>query len=233
MDKAPSEKERYIAEETLKEAEKYIEEDEGLIDALPPGFANWVVTVIAVVMSIVHLYAAVGIITPHILRGIHVMFVTGLTFLVFPVTKKFRGKIFWFDILFSLVSIIPIIYLIVDFDNIIDRAVTPTHWDVLMGSILILVLLETNRRSTGIVMAITALCFMAYAIIGPLLPKPWTHRGYDIPRIVGHLYITMEGIFGVPIDVSSTFIILFTIFGAFLQYSGAVKFYVDFSFALM
>ena len=232
MEKPPSE-EQALDEETLKKAEKYIEEDEGLIDALPPGFANWAVTIIALIMSLIHLYAAVGIITPHILRGIHVMFVTGLTFLVFPVTKKFRGKIFWFDILFCLVSIIPIIYLIVDFDNIIDRAVTPNQWDVLMGSILILVLLETNRRSTGIVMAITALCFMAYAMIGPLLPKPWTHRGYDIPRIVGHLYITLEGIFGVPIDVSSTFIILFTIFGAFLQYSGAGKFYVDFSFALM
>ena len=233
MEKVLPEKEPLVAEEALKQAEKYIEEDEGVVDALPPGLANTVVTVIAVVMSLVHLYAAVGIITPHILRGIHVLFVAGLTFLVFPVTKRFRGKIFWFDILLALVSVVPIIYLVWDFDNIIDRAVTPMPWDVLMGVVLIIALLEANRRSTGLVMPITALCFLAYAIIGPLLPKPWTHRGYDIPRIVGHMYITMEGIFGVPIDVSSTFIILFTIFGAFLQYSGSGKFYVDFSFSLM
>ena len=233
MEKDLPEKDTRVGEEALKEAEKYIEEDEGLVDAIPPGLASKVVTFIAIVMSLVHLYAAVGIITPHILRGIHVMFVAGLTFLVFPVFKKFRGKIFWFDVLMAAISIIPILYLIFDFDTIIDRAVTPTPWDVLMGGILILAMLEANRRSTGLIMPITALCFLAYAILGPLLPRPWTHRGYDIARIVGHMYMTLEGIFGVPIDVSSTFIILFTIFGAFLQYSGSGKFYVDFSFSLM
>ena len=233
MEKDLAENDTLVAEATLKEAEKYVEEDEGLVDAIPPGLANKVVTLIAIVMSLVHLYAAVGIITPHILRGIHVMFVAGLTFLVFPVFKRFRGKIFWFDVLMAVISIIPILYLIFDFDTIIDRAVTPTPWDVLMGGILILAMLEANRRSTGLIMPITALCFLAYAVMGPLLPKPWTHRGYDIARIVGHMYMTLEGIFGVPIDVSSTFIILFTIFGAFLQYSGSGKFYVDFSFSLM
>jgi TRAP transporter 4TM/12TM fusion protein len=222
-----------VDREALKEAEKFIEEDEGLVDAIPPGLLNTLVTSIAVLMSLVHLYAAVGIVTPHILRGVHVLFVTGLAFLVFPVSKKYRGKVFWFDILLAILSIAPTVYLIVDFDNLIDRAVTPTPLDVGMGLLLIVALLEVNRRSTGLVMTLTALSFLAYALAGPLLPRPWTHRGYDVARIVGHMYMTLEGIFGVPIDVSSTFIILFTIFGAFLEYSGAGKFFVDFSFALM
>jgi TRAP transporter 4TM/12TM fusion protein len=222
-----------VDREALKEAEKFIEEDEGLVDAIPPGLLNTLVTSIAVLMSLVHLYAAVGIVTPHILRGVHVLFVTGLAFLVFPVSKKYRGKVFWFDILLAILSIAPTVYLIVDFDNLIDRAVTPTPLDVGMGLLLIVALLEVNRRSTGLVMTLTALSFLAYALAGPLLPRPWTHRGYDVARIVGHMYMTLEGIFGVPIDVSSTFIILFTIFGAFLDYSGAGKFFVDFSFALM
>ena len=75
--------------------------------------------------------------------------------------------------------------------------------------------------------------FLIYAYIGPSLPAPWTHRGYDMERIVGHMYMTLEGVFGVPIDVSSTFIILFTIYGAVLEYSGAGKFFIDFSFAAM
>jgi TRAP transporter 4TM/12TM fusion protein len=233
MEKVMRGEEPIVDEEALKEAEKYIEEDEGVVDALPPGIADTMVTVIAVVMSIVHLYAAVAIITPHILRGIHVMFVVGLTFLVFPVAKKFRGKIFWFDILFALAGIVPTVYLVWDFSNIIDRAVTPTPLDVFMGGILILALLEANRRTTGIIMTGTVIFFLAYAMIGPILPKPWTHRGYDIPRIIGHMYITMEGIFGVPIDVSSSYIILFTIFGAFLMSSGAGKYFVDLSFSLM
>ncbi len=68
---------------------------------------------------------------------------------------------------------------------------------------------------------------------GPYLPAPWTHRGYDLSRLVGHLFITLEGVFGSPVDVSATLIILFTIYGAFLAQSGAGKFFIDFSMALM
>jgi TRAP transporter 4TM/12TM fusion protein len=74
---------------------------------------------------------------------------------------------------------------------------------------------------------------LAYALFGPHLPAPWTHKGYDIARLTGSLYMTLEGIFGVAVDVSSTLIILFTIYGAFLQYSGAGKFFIDFSFSAM
>ena len=77
------------------------------------------------------------------------------------------------------------------------------------------------------------LAFLAYAMFGPYLPQPWTHKGYDIARLTGSLYMTLEGIFGVAVDVSSTLIILFTIYGAFLQYSGAGKFFIDFSFSAM
>ncbi|MFL5165985.1 MAG: TRAP transporter permease, partial [Microvirga sp.] len=80
---------------------------------------------------------------------------------------------------------------------------------------------------------VVAVLFIAYAMLGPYLPAPWTHRGYDLPRLVGHLFITLEGIFGVAVDVSATLIILFTIYGAFLQHSGAGKFFIDFSLALM
>jgi TRAP transporter 4TM/12TM fusion protein len=74
--------------------------------------------------------------------------------------------------------------------------------------------------------------FLVYAFAGPWLPPPWTHRGYDVERLVGQLYMTLEGIFGTPIDVSATFIILFTIYGAVLQYSGAGEFFIDFSLAV-
>ena len=75
--------------------------------------------------------------------------------------------------------------------------------------------------------------FWAYAYFGLYLPAPWTHRGYNVSQLVGHLFITLEGIFGIFVDVSSSPIILFTIYGAFLQHSGAGKFFIDFSMALM
>jgi TRAP-type uncharacterized transport system fused permease subunit len=93
--------------------------------------------------------------------------------------------------------------------------------------------LEATRRSTGWIMPAVAIAFIAYAMAGPHLPPPWTHRGYDIERLTGQLYMTLEGVFGTAVDVSSSLIILFTIFGAVLQFSGAGKFFIDFSFSLM
>jgi TRAP transporter 4TM/12TM fusion protein len=89
------------------------------------------------------------------------------------------------------------------------------------------------RRTTGWIMPAVTSLFVFYALFGAYLPSPWTHKGYEVGRLVGHMYMTFEGIFGVAVDVSSSLIILFTIFGAFLQYSGAGKFYIDFSFSAM
>ena len=184
-------------------------------------------------MSLYHLYAAVGTVTTQILRGVHVAFVFFLGFLVFPPFKKFKHRIAWYDIGLALLGVSTIVYMLFDFEEFIYRAVTPTFWDKTFGIIFILLVLEIVRRATGWIMPLISLLFLLYAYFGPHLPSPWTHRGYDVERIVGHMYMTLEGIFGVPIDVSSTFIILFTIYGAFLEYSGAGKFFIDFSFAAM
>jgi len=221
-----------ISEEALKEAEKYIEEEEGPSRRLT-GKMDTFITAVAVLMSLIHLYAAVGIIMTQVLRGIHVMFVLFLSFLVFPSFKRFKNRIVWYDFLLALLGIAAIVYMLIDFDDFIYRSVVPNFWDKLFGVILILLILEATRRTTGWVMPAIVTAFIVYAFVGPQLPSPWTHRGYDIDRIVGHMYMTLEGIFGVPIDVSSTFIILFTIWGAFLEFSGAGKFFIDFSFAAM
>ncbi len=224
--------EEIITEDALKKAEKYIEEEEGPSRRLS-GKTDLFVTAVAVVMSLFHLYAAAGIVMTQMLRGLHVMFVLFLTFLVFPSTKSSKNRILWTDVLLSLLGIAVIAYMLIDFENFIYRAVVPTFWDQFFGIILILLVLEATRRTSGWIMPAIVMAFLVYAMVGPELPKPWTHRGYDIGRIVGHMYMTLEGIFGVPIDVSSTFIILFTIYGAFLEFSGAGKFFIDFSFAAM
>jgi TRAP transporter 4TM/12TM fusion protein len=162
-----------------------------------------------------------------------VMFVLFLSFLVFPSFKRFKNRIIWYDFALALLGIAVIVYMLIDFDAFIYRSVIPNFWDKFFGIILILLVLEATRRTTGLIMPAIVIAFLIYAFIGPELPSPWTHRGYDIDRIVGHMYMTLEGIFGVPIDVSSTFIILFTIWGAFLEASGAGKFFIDFSFTAM
>jgi len=226
------EQEVLISEEALREAEKYIEEEEGPSRRLT-GKMDIFITGVAVVMSLLHLYAAIGIIMTQVLRGIHVMFVLFLSFLIFPSFKRFKDRIMWYDFVLALLGIAVIVYMLADFDEFIYRSVVPNFWDKLFGIILILLVLEATRRTTGLIMPGVIIAFLLYAFIGPWLPSPWTHRGYDVDRVVGHMYMTLEGIFGVPIDVSSTFIILFTIYGAFLEFSGAGKFFIDFSFAAM
>ncbi len=231
-EKRKEDQEVVVTEEALQKAEKYVEEEEGPSRRLT-GRMDLFVTVVAVVMSLIHLYAAIGVMTTQILRGIHVMFVLVLSFLVFPSFRRSKNQILWYDYLLALLGIVVIVYMLIDFDEFIYRAVIPNFWDQLFGVLLILLVLEATRRTSGWIMPAVVMAFIAYAFVGPVLPSPWTHRGYDLSRIVGHMYMTLEGIFGVPIEVSSTFIILFTIYGAFLEVSGAGKFFIDFSFAAM
>jgi TRAP transporter 4TM/12TM fusion protein len=221
-----------VSEEQLRKAEAYIEAEEGVVNRLS-GWAGTIVTSIAVAMTLFHLYAAYDIVPTQPLRYTHVAFVMVLCFLMIPVAVRFRDRIRWWDVAAAASAVAILGYAIWGGEDFTDRATTPTPLDVTLGVIFIVLLLEATRRTTGWIMPVVGLLFIAYAMAGPYLPPPWTHRGYDLSRLVGHLFITLEGIFGVAVDVSSTLIIMFTIYGAFLQHSGAGKFFIDFSLALM
>jgi TRAP transporter 4TM/12TM fusion protein len=221
-----------VDEQALRRAEAYVEEEEGAANRLK-GALGGVVAALAIAMSLFHLYAAYSIIPTHALRAVHVAFVLGLSFLVFPVGRRFRHRVMWWDWLAAAAAVVVVAYMLHGGDDFTDRNTSPDTWDVVLGVILIALILEAMRRTSGWVMPVVSLAFLAYALVGPWLPAPWTHKGYDVGRLVGHMYMTLEGIFGVAVDVSSSLIILFTIYGAFLQFSGAGKFFLDFSFAAM
>ena len=221
-----------ISEEARKRVEELIEEEEGAHNRYQ-GVLAVLLTAAAVVMSLFHLYSAVEIVPAYILRPVHVAFALALVFLMFPTAKCFRHRLMWWDVIFAILSVAVVAYMLYFGDEFGDRAVTPTLMDQVFGVGLILLILEGNRRSSTWILPVIVLAFLAYALFGPYLPQPWTHKGYDIARLTGSLYMTLEGIFGVAVDVSSTLIILFTIYGAFLQYSGAGKFFIDFSFSAM
>src|SRR6266478_16602 len=220
-----------VDEDARQKAEQFIEQEEGAARDFK-GWTDRALTAVAVAMSLFHFYAAHAVIPAQILRAIHVGFVLFLCFLLFPAAKRFRDRIQWFDLVLSLLGVAVVAYLLIDFDEFIERAVTPTRWDLFFGVTLIALVLEATRRTSGWILTLVVVAFVAYAFAGPWLPPPWTHRGYDVERLVGHMYMTLEGIFGTAIDVSATFIILFTIYGAILQYSGAGEFFIDFSFAV-
>lgn len=221
-----------VSADALHKAEEYIEAEEGAANKLKGWLAGFV-TLAAVVMSLFHLYTAYAIVPTQTLRPVHVAFVLCLSFLVFPIARRFRHRVMWWDWIAIALSIAVAAYLIQGGDDITDRNTAPLPWDIAFGIALIVLVIEAMRRSTGWVMPVITLAFIAYALCGPWLPAPWTHKGYEVGRLVGVMYMTLEGIYGVAVDVSSSLIILFTIFGAFLQHSGAGRFFIDFSFAAM
>ncbi len=221
-----------LDEDVRRKVEELIEEEEGATNRLG-GWSGVAIGVIAVLSSLFHLYAAYDVVPAAVLRPAHVGIVMFLVFLLFPMLPRFRDGIRWWDIVLAVASAATIGYVLWQGEDFGDRATLPEQADVFVGVVFIVLLLEATRRSTGLIMPIVAICFLLYGMFGNYLGAPWTHRGYGVDRLVGHLYMTLEGIFGTTVDVSSSLIILFTIFGAVLQYSGAGKFFIDFSFAAM
>jgi TRAP transporter 4TM/12TM fusion protein len=221
-----------VTDEQLRRAEAYVEEEEGAVSR----FRGWLATgttALLVVMSLFHLYTAVAIVPTQTLRPVHVGFVLLAVFLLFPVAARFRNRLMWWDVVLAALGVATIAYLLAGGDDVWDRNVAPNRSDLFFGAVFLLLVLEAARRATGWVMPLVALLFACYAFLGPYLPGQWTHKGYDLASLVGVMYQTLEGIFGTAVDVSATLIILFTIFGAFLQHSGAGRFFLDFSFAAM
>ena len=212
--------------------EELIERFEGATRKLTGPLA-WFVTALAVASSLYHLWAAQApyIRQLHLTR--HLLLVLVLTFLLYPGWKGTARRVHPVDLLLVLISVLGLGWVFWDFERFVYRQVVPNAYDVAFGLLTLLAVLEATRRTTGWPLAVLAVAFVAYAFVGHLLPEPWTHRGYDLERIIGHLYVGLEGIFGVPLDVSATFIILFTIYGSFLEQSGAGKYFVDLAFALV
>ncbi len=229
-----------LSEDEQRKVEELIEQEDGAVHK----FVGWwgkTLTFIAFLMTIFHLYAAASTVDTQSLREIHVAFALSLVFLLFPAVKSWRNRIAPWDIAAAAMVLVVIWYMMTGgswtsldaADDFLDRYVSPTHTDLVIGAILILLVLESTRRATGWIMPILSLAFLAYALWGNYLPAPWTHKGYPISDLIAELYMTLNGIFGSAIDVSATLIVLFTIFGAVLQASGAGRFFIDFSLRAM
>ena len=221
-----------IGDAQLAKAAAFIEEEEGATSR-HRGWLGYLAATLLVAMSLFHLYAAVDIVPAQVLRPVHVGFTLLLVFLLFPIARRFRNRLMWWDVVCALLGVATIAYLLAGGDEFWDRNTLPSNSDVFFGVAFVLLVLEACRRTSGWIMLSVISLFLAYAFCGPWLPGSWQHRGYDVESMSGFLYQTLEGIFGTAVDVSSSLIILFTIYGAFLQQSGAGKFFLDWSFAAM
>jgi TRAP transporter 4TM/12TM fusion protein len=216
---------------TAARVEALIEQEEGAQNRLP-GLLGKAAVLVALAMSLFHLWAAWDIVPTTTLRFVHVGFAMVLGFALFPVSRRFRHRLMPWDAALLAAGIYVVWYLVSGGDDLQDRYIFPEPMDIVVGWLLIGLVLEVTRRATGPVMPVVALLFLLYGFFGNLLPPPWQHQGYDAQRLVPHISIGLDGIFGTAVDVSASLIVLFTIYGAILQASGAGKFFVDFSFAL-
>ena len=213
-------------------AAAYIEEGDGAASR-HRGWLGHVTATLLVAMSLFHLYAAVATMPAQVLRPVHVGFTLLLVFLLFPITKSFRDRLMWWDVVCALLGVATIAYLLAGGEAFRDRNALPSNSDAFFGVLFVLLVLEACRRTSGWIMLFVISLFLAYAFAGPWLPGSWQHLGYDVPGMTGFLYQTPEGVFGIAVDASSSLIILFTIFGAFLQQSGAGRFFLDWSLTAM
>ncbi len=133
----------------------------------------------------------------------------------------------------AVLAVLAVGYATLTADELFRRAAAPEPLDVIAGVLTIALVLEATRRTVGWILPAVCLGFIAYAFLGGLIPDALEigHRGYGLERIVGQSYMGLEGIFGVPLDVAATYIVLFSIYGAVLEYSGAGRFFVEISYA--
>jgi TRAP transporter 4TM/12TM fusion protein len=220
-----------LDDDTARKVEELIEQEEGAQNRLP-GLLGHAAVAVALAMSLFHLWAAWDIVPTTTLRYVHVAFAMVLGFALFPAARRFRHRVMLWDVALIAAAIYVVYYLVAGGDDLQDRYIFPEPMDIVVGWMLIALVLEVCRRSTGWIMPVISILFLLYGFYGNHLPPPWRHQGYDMLRLIPHLTITLEGIFGTAVDVSASLIVLFTIYGAILQASGAGKFFVDFSFAL-
>jgi TRAP transporter 4TM/12TM fusion protein len=193
------------------------------------GFMAKIVSAIAIAFSVFQLYTATfGVLDAQLQRGVHLGFGLALAFLLYPTCRSWsRNKIHPLDLVLAVLGAAAPAYIIYEYQHLVLRAGTVSSLDLVVGVIGILLVIEATRRVVGIPMVCVVLAFLAYAFAGPYMPGILAHRGLTLPQLVGHLYFTTEGIFGIPLGVSSTFIFLFILFGAYLESTGLGKFFID------
>lgn len=221
-------------EELFNKAEALIEKAE-FGERRLSGAVFKVAFLIAIAMSCFQLYTAFfGVLTSTLQRSVHLTFAIVLCFLFYPRSKKStRKSIPFYDFLLTALAAAAVIYVTVFYEQLVQRIGAPTPLDLFMGVSTIVLILEATRRAVGLPLVIVTSIFILYGLLGPYVPGILAHRGYSFRRIVDHLYLTGEGIFGIPLWVSSTFVFAFVLFGAIFERTGAGEYLMRLAMSLV
>ncbi len=187
------------------------------------------VSALAISFSVFQLYTAMfGVLDAWLQRSIHLGFGLALAFLLYPMRKSWsRTKLHPSDVVLAVLGAAAPAYIVIEYRALILRAALPTTTDIIVGAIGIALVIEAARRVVGLPMVCVVTVFIAYAFGGQYMPGIFAHRGLELEDFISHIFFTTEGIFGIPLGVSSTFIFLFILFGAYLESTGLGKFFID------
>ena len=198
-----------------------------------PKTISLVIGAILIAFALFQIYTSIWTIPAQMLRSIHLAFALSLVFLLYPAGKHMRkDRVEWYDYVLAIVAAAVILYIPFNYEYIIKAVGNYTTFDIIIGVVGILLLFEACRRVVGMPILIIVCCFMLYALFGNLIPGSFGHRGYSVRQVVNHMYFTLSGVFGTPLGVSSTFIFLFILFGAFLEKTGVGKLFIDLANAI-
>ncbi len=204
-------------------------------DKKKKSYTSLAILVVALALTAFQLYTAgVSMLTAWIQRDIHIVLILILVFLIFPLRKKEeKGKASLLDVLLILLALASGAYIIMNYQAIVLRLGMPTTQDIVFGAIMILLILEASRRATGWVLVIIAGFLLLYTFLGPWIPGLLGHKGYSLSRVVSQMFLTTEGIFGIPLGVSASYIFLFIFLTSMLEKIGMGEFLLDLAMALM
>jgi len=202
------------------------------------GTAGLLVAILAIAMSVYHLYVRLTPRPPdsQVLRALTLLFSLVLAFVLFPARKgRATDRVPWPDLGLAAASVVALAYTFVYYEYITTRYPTAhplTRPDLAIAALTTLLTLEATRRTIGAALPVVSVCFIAYGLVGPWLPGFLRHRGLTLEVLLDQTYFTTEGIFGIPLGVAGSYVILFIIFGAFLEKSGAGQFFMNFANAV-
>ncbi|MDR2696479.1 MAG: TRAP transporter large permease subunit, partial [Deltaproteobacteria bacterium] len=201
---------------------------------LVSGWQGKLIACLAVAMSCFHFYTAgFGLLPAQHQGAVHLAFTLCLTLLLYPATRQAsKTSIPWYDFIVACAGAATSMYLVLNYAALIERSGLPSETDLLMGFLLVFLLLEATRRISNPVLPCLAVVALLYCYFGQSLPSGMAHRGFSISRIVNHMYLGTEGVYGTPLEVSSTFVFMFILFGCVLEKTGIGKFIIDISLAL-
>ena len=192
------------------------------------------ITIVAILMSAFHLFTAWhGTLLAMKQRSLHLIFAFTLGFALYPGFKKSsKDKIDITDWLLIILSVGVWGYIFFNVEAIALKGGQMSTTDMVLGVLAVLLTLEVTRRVVGPELPIVTIVFLLFAYFGRHMPGIFAHRGFNVTRIVSHMYMTTEGIMGTPLGVSSTFVFMFILFGSFLDKTGVGEFFIDFAYAL-